>query len=187
MGGDSRVTESGIWQAQPLAVPTLMSWYAIQTRPRHEKKVAIDLQEKGITTFPALVSRWRRWSDRRRLVQIPLFSSYVFVRIPYALDMRISVLRTGGVIGFVGARGTGVPIPDSQIEAVQTVLNQEVPFAPYPFLSVVQRVRIRGGSLEGIEGILVAKNGDRSLVVSVELIQRSLAIRVAGYEVEPIG
>jgi transcription antitermination factor NusG len=162
------------------------SWFAIQTRPKHEKKVASDLQEKGVTAFLPLFSSLHQWSDRRRLVQMPLFPGYVFVRIGGAADSRIPVLRTSGVVNFVGIRGIGVAIPDSQIEAVQAILDQQIPFTPYPYLSVGRQVRIQGGSLDGLQGILVAKNTDHSLIVSVELIQRSLAIRVVGYRVVPV-
>jgi transcription antitermination factor NusG len=164
----------------------VMSWFAVQTRPRHEKKVAQDLQEKSVTAFLPLFSSLHQWSDRRRLVEMPLFPGYVFVRIGATADDRIPVLRTNGVMNFVGIRGVGVPIPDGQIEAIQTILDHEIPFTPHPFLSVGRQVRIQGGSLDGLQGILVAKNSDQSLIVSVELIQRSLAIRVAGYGVVPI-
>jgi transcription antitermination factor NusG len=182
------ITETRAQQyiAAPGGDVAVSSWFAIQTRPRHEKKVAIELREKGVTAFLPLFSSLHQWSDRRRLVQTPLFPGYVFVRIGGAADSRIPVLRTSGVLNFVGIRGIGVAIPDSQIEAVQTILDHQIPFTPYPFLSVGRQVRIQGGSLDGLQGILVAKNTDQSLIVSVELIQRSLAIRVAGYRVVPV-
>jgi transcription antitermination factor NusG len=162
------------------------AWFAVQTRPRHEKRVAAEVESKGITVFLPLFSERHQWSDRRRLVHVPLFSGYVFIRMAQTIESRISVLRTNGVMKFVGARGTGVPIPEKEIDAVQTVLTHRVPFAHHPFLNVGRRVRIRGGSLNGLEGILMAKNGDESLVVSVEIVQRSVSIRVAGYQVEPV-
>jgi transcription antitermination factor NusG len=159
-------------------------WFAVQTWPRYEKQVAVELQRKAIEVFLPLQAAEHQWSDRRRIVQLPLFPSYVLVRIPERLDSRISVLRTNGVTMFVGARSTGTPIPDSEIEAVRTLLKRGVDFHNHPFLNVGQRVRIRGGSLDGVEGFLVAKNEDLSLVVSINIIQRSLAMRVAGYRVE---
>jgi transcription antitermination factor NusG len=161
------------------------AWFAVQTRPRHEKKVSAELQEKGITAFLPLVSTTRQWSDRSRVVAMPLFSQYVFVRFTQTLQARVSVLRTNGVTSFVGVGGIGVPIPDDQIERVQTVITQGVPATPHPFLNLGKRIRIRGGALDGLQGILTAVNGDQTLVVSVELIQRSLAIRVTGYAIEP--
>jgi transcriptional antiterminator NusG len=161
-------------------------WFAVETRSRHEKKVATELQEKGIESFLPLSSEKRRWSDRRRLVLMPIFPRYVFVRIESSLSVRTPVLRTKGVISFVGNRGIGVPIPYVQIENLRNIFTQAVPYIPHAFLDVGQRVRIRGGCLEGVEGILAAVNGDKSLVVSVKLIRKSLAIRIEGYRVERV-
>lgn len=161
------------------------SWFAIQTWSRREKKVATELREKGISVFLPLFSEKRQWSDRQRLVELPLFPQYVFVRIPPKTHARIPVLQTAGVAGFVGKRGVGVPIPDSEIDGIRTILAQGMPFNHHSFLNVGKRIRIRGGSLDGVEGILTAINSDATLVVSVELIQRSLAIRIAGFAVEP--
>ena len=159
-------------------------WFAVQTWPRYEKKVASELARKGLEVFLPLVSSEHQWADRRRIVQLPLFSTYLFVQTPGTTDSRIPVLRTNGVISFVGARGTGTPVPESEIDSVRILLRRGVSFENYPFLNVGQRVRIRGSSLDGVEGILVAKNDDFSLVVSINIIQRSLAVRVAGYRIE---
>ena len=162
------------------------AWFAVQTRPRHEKRVSAELQEKGINAFLPVVSTTRQWSDRRRIVELPLFSQYVFVRIAQNLNTRVSVLRTSGVTNFVGPRGIGVPISDQEIDGVRRVVAQGVSVSPHPFLNVGNRVRIRGGALDGLQGILTAVNGDQTLVLSVKLIQRSLAIRIAGFAVEPV-
>lgn len=162
-----------------------MKWYALQTRSRHEKMVTRQLEERGVEVFLPLMTETRRWSDRKKLVQFPLFPGYTFVRLIYAPDSRLQVLRVEGVVGFVGTHGQGSPIPQEQIESVQTILKSDVPFAAYPYLKIGQRVRIRGGSLEGTEGILVGKKSDGMLVISIDLIQRSLAIRLHGYDVEP--
>jgi transcription antitermination factor NusG len=160
-------------------------WFALQTWPQHEKKVAYQLQHKDIEVFLPLFSAQHQWSDRRRLVSTPLFPGYLFVRITQCVNVRVSVLRTAGVAGFVGVRGIGHPIPDDQIASVHTVLAAGVPVRPHPYLNVGQRVRIRGGSLDGLRGILLTKNDDLSLVVSVGTVQKALVIRVAGYGVEP--
>ena len=162
------------------------AWYAVQTRSRHEKKVADDIEEKGIQSFLPLVTRVHKWSDRQKQVQLPLFPGYVFVHATTAAEERISVLRTPGVAGFVGSSGRGTPIPRKQIEHIRLILDGNVPFEDYPFLEVSQRVRIRGGSLDGVEGTLVAKNSDQSLVVSIDLIKRSILVRVSGYELERV-
>lgn len=159
-------------------------WLAIQTWPRHEKKVASELKTKGVEVFLPLVSTQHQWSDRRQIVQLPLFANYLFVQSPGTIESRISVLRTSGVIGFVGAHGAGTAIPESEIESVRILLKRGVEFQNHPFLNIGQRVRIRGNSLDGVEGVLTAKNEDFSLIVSINIIQRSLAVRVAGYRIE---
>jgi transcription antitermination factor NusG len=161
-------------------------WYGLQTRPRHEKIVVQRLEERGVTTFLPLVTEIHRWSDRKKSVQVPLFSCYVFAKfVPNRVE-RLRVLRVDGVIGLVGDRGEGAPIPDDQIDAVRSLLDGQLPWSSHPFLKIGQRVRIRSGALDGLEGILVSRNGDRTLVISVDAIQRSLAVRVEGYEVEAV-
>jgi transcription termination/antitermination protein NusG len=161
------------------------SWYSLHTRPRHEKIVAQRLQERGVTTYLPLVTEVHRWSDRKKSVQMPLFSCYVFAKFVPNRAERLQVLRVDGVFGLVGAHGEGSPIPDDQIEAVRNLVEGEIPWSSHPFLKIGQRVRIRSGALDGLEGILVSRNGDRTLVISIDAIQRSLAVSVAGYEVEP--
>ncbi len=172
----------------PLSAPEEAHWYAVQTRSRHEKKVATQFEDKGITTFLPLITRMHRWSDRRKMVQLPLFPCYTFVRMVHSPETRLLVLRTPGVVRLLAVNGSGqgLPIPDKQIEDLRTVLACDVPCSVYPFLRVGQRVRIRGGCLDGIEGMLVDRNHDRSLVLSVEPILQSVALRIEGYEVEMI-
>lgn len=162
------------------------SWFAIQTWPQYEKKVAAEFQRKDIDVFLPLLSSKRKWSDRCTVLQLPLFPGYVFIQIDESSDARICVLRTNGVAGFVGARGRGVSIPPSQIESVRSLLSSGITFQHHPHLTLGKRVRIRGGSLDGVEGTLLAKNDDLSLLVSIQIIQRSLAIRVAGFRIEPV-
>jgi transcription antitermination factor NusG len=162
------------------------AWFAVQTWPQYEKRVAVEFQRKEIEVFLPLLKSERIWSDRSKLLQSPLFPSYVFVRIKESPTERIGVLRTNGVTGFVGDRGRGTSIPESQIESVRLLLASGTTFQHHPHLTIGKRVRIRGGSLDGVEGTLVEKKSDLSLLVSIQIIQRSLALRVAGYRVEPI-
>jgi transcription antitermination factor NusG len=159
-------------------------WFAVRTWPRYEKRVATELQSKELEVFLPLLASKRQWSDRKQTVQLPLFPSYLFVRIPEALETRVAVLSTNGVTNFVGVRGAGIPIPECEIESVRSLLNHGISPQDHPFLNVGQRVRVRGSSLDGVEGILVAVNDDLSLIVSIQLIQRSLSVRIAGYQVE---
>ena len=160
------------------------SWYAVQTRARHERVVVQRFGDKGLTTFLPLVTEVRRWSDRWKTLELPLFSCYVFVKIMNTNEDRMKVLCTDSVFDFVGVPRQGTSIPDEQIAAIRTIVEERLNWQSYPFLKIGQRVRIRSGALDGVEGILVSRNGERSVVVSVEAIQRSLSVRVEGYEIE---
>ena len=166
--------------------PAAAQWYAVHTRSRHEKLVAHRLQEKGITCYLPTIREERRWSDRRKTIELPLFSCYVFVHLAPKLENRLPVLQVNGVLSFVGIRGQGTAIPEEQITSVRTLIDQKLPWHCYPFLKIGQRVRIRDGALSGLEGILVSRNGDRTLVISIDAIERSLAVRIEGYDVEPV-
>ena len=178
---------SQTWEG-PQLVPAVREgqeqWYAVQTRARHEKLVAFRFQERNITSFLPLVTEVHRWSDRKKIVELPLFSCYIFARIvPTNVD-RLRVLKVDGVLSLVGTRGEGTPIPEEQIQSVRILVEQKMQYSSHPFLKIGQRVRIRSGALDGMEGILVSRNGDRSLVVSIDAIQRSLSVRLEGYELE---
>jgi transcriptional antiterminator NusG len=160
------------------------NWYALHTRPRHERVVVRNLTDRGVQTFLPTVTEVHRWSDRKKSVQLPLFSCYVFAKFNDQRTERLNVLRVSGVLGLVGSHGEGTPIPDVQIDAIRTLVDRELPFSPCPFLKIGQRVRIRGGALEGLEGVFVARNGSHTLVISIDAIERSLAVRLEGYRVE---
>lgn len=164
--------------------PQGSNWYAIHTRPRHEKWIVEQLHEKRVFTFLPLLRQIHQWSDRRARVEVPMFSCYAFVRIAQTTEERLRVLRTPGVFGFVGSEKQGISIPNEQIESLRAAIREKMPCSMHPFIRTGQRVRVRGGSLDGIEGILVRQGGDQSLVVSVELLCRSVAIRVEGYDIE---
>jgi transcription antitermination factor NusG len=160
------------------------NWYAVQTRSRHEKKVAAWLADNGIQAYLPLVREVHLWSDRRKVVEVPLFPGYAFIRSSGSAATAVRVFQTDGVVSMVGPGLCGTPIPDQEIEAVQRLLAHETPCMNHPFLKVGQKVRIRGGALDGIEGILLACKSENRLVVSVEMIQRSLAVPIEGYDVQ---
>lgn len=171
----------------PLSLlPEESNWYAIRTKSRHEKWIAGQLEEKKVFTFLPLLQQIHQWSDRRAKVEVPMFSCYAFVRIVQTVEERLNVLRTPGVLGFVGSEREGTPIPSEEIENLRTALREKIPCAVHPFIRIGQRVRVRGGSLNGMEGILLRQGKEQSLIVSVELLRRSIAIRVEGYEVEAV-
>jgi transcription antitermination factor NusG len=176
------------WEIQsaiPMIGTQTTNWYALQTRARHEKVVAHKLRQQGLNIFLPTLTEIHRWSDRRKVVEVPLFSCYLFANLVLCDELRSRVCRVDGVLNFVGVHGQGISIPDEQIESIRTLTTQQLACSAYPFLKVGQRVRIRGGALDGVEGILQSHKGDRTLVVSVDAIQRSLAVRIEGYDIEP--
>jgi len=181
----SQIHLESTYQLPPLGLaPEESSWYAVHTMARHEKQIAAQFEEKRVCTFLPLLHQIRRWSDRRSKVEVPMFSCYAFVRVTQTTEERLKVLRTPGVLGFVGSARQGTPIPDEQIESLRKAISENVPCLAHPFISAGKRVRIRGGSLDGVEGILMLQGRDQRLVISVELLQRSVSIRVQGYDIE---
>jgi transcriptional antiterminator RfaH len=160
-------------------------WYAVQIRYRCERKVTTQFENKGMETFLPLLEEIHRWSDRRQIVGIPLFSGYSFIHLEMSPTLRREVLSTAGVIGLITVAGQAVPIPCQQIESVRRLLAQKVPCSLHAFLKIGQQVRIRGGCLDRLEGILEQKT-EKNLVISIESIQRSVAVRIEGYELELI-
>lgn len=190
-------SEMGLRMAEPRAFSQTMlppfpnvvaqrEWYAVHTRSRHEKTVMTQLEQDGIEALLPTFTQARQWSDRRKLVSLPLFSGYVFVRVSFENGERLRVLRKPGVLGFVGCGRLAVPIPDQQMERVASLMEEPVDYGPYPYLTVGQRVRICEGALKGLEGILLRVDAQQSLVLSIDLIQRSVKVRIEGYALEPV-
>jgi transcription antitermination factor NusG len=161
-------------------------WFAIQTRAKHEKKIASELSMRGVTAFVPTMREIRRWSDRRKVIDAALFSCYAFVQAALSGELYLRVLQVPGVLRWVSFNGQPTSIPDAQIEAVRQIVNNSVACSPYPFLKAGDRVRIRGGCLEGVECVLVSDPSERRLVVSIESLQRSISIAADGYDLEPL-
>ena len=160
-------------------------WYAIHTRSRHEKVVRDQLAAKGVTH---LLPLWRKrsvWKDRIKMIDVPLFSGYLFAY--FSLQDKLQVLTTVGVVRIVGINGQPVPIPQEQIDAVRTMVEQRLRYDPHPYLTEGMRVRVKRGVLAGAEGILIAKRAHYRLIISVDLIQRSVAVDIDSADVEPLG
>jgi transcription antitermination factor NusG len=152
--------------------PVESRWYAIYTCANHEKTVARQLELRSIESFLPLFEKISRWKDRRVKLQLPLFTGYLFVRM--ALVEKLRVLQVPGVVSLVGFNGTPVPLVDDEIEAIRSGLSR-LRAEPHPFLKVGRRVRVKSGPLAGLEGILLRKKGSCRFVLSLELIQRSVA------------
>ncbi len=159
-------------------------WYAVCTRANHEKCAATQLEQRSIEHFLPLYESVRKWKDRRKLLEFPLFPGYLFVRI--RLQERLRVLLTPGVVRLVGFDNRPAALPDAEIEALRSVLVQGVHSEPHPYLSVGRKVRIKRGALAGMEGVLIRKKGRVRLVLSIDLIRRSAMIEVDSADVGAI-
>lgn len=151
-------------------------WFAAYTLANHEKQVAEQLETRSIEQFLPTYESVRHWKDRRMRLQLPLFPGYVFVRI--APKARVEVLRLRSVVRFIGFNGCLAVLPDEEIEALRRGIREHLRAEPHPYLTAGRRVRIRSGPLRGREGILVSRKGNFRVVLSIELIRRSIAVEM---------
>jgi len=160
-------------------------WFALRVKSRCEKAVAMMAQNKGFEEFLPLYQSRHRWSDRLKLVELPLFPGYLFCRLdPHN---RLPLLTIPGVLHFVGIGKTPVPIEDAEIAAIQTAIRSGLLTEPWPYLEVGQRVRLDDGPLAGLEGILVGTSKQQRVVVSVTLLKRSVAVAIERRWATPLG
>jgi transcription antitermination factor NusG len=158
-------------------------WYAAYTCANHEKRVAAELGVREVEHFLPLYSSIRRWKDRRVTLDLPLFPGYVFVRL--ALRDRLRVVQIPSVVRLVGFNGLPAALPDGEVEILRSGLCQSLRAEPHPFLTIGRRVRITSGPFAGLEGILKSKRNSLRVVVSLSLIQRSVAVEVEVADVAP--
>jgi transcription antitermination factor NusG len=167
----------------PVVEDASPQWFAVETRRRFEKKVVAQLDCKGFKVFLPLRTEHHRWSDRQKVITAPLFPGYTFVHVDQSRDSYQAILRTAGIIRFVSFGGVVAAVPKKQIEDLQLLLQAKSLFSIHPFVLAGQRVRVRGGCLNGLEGILMQHEKEK-LVISIQSIQRALAIEIQGYELE---
>ena len=158
------------------------AWFALYTRHQHEKSVAQLISAKEIEVFLPLYQAAHRWKDRVKELTLPLFPNYVFVFAGF--NGRGAILSTPGVSDFVRLGGVPAPIPVEEIEAVRQVVERGLPAEPPPFLQSGDRVRVKSGPLEGLEGILVRKKNFYRLLLSVDLLVKSISVEVEAADVE---
>jgi transcription antitermination factor NusG len=158
-------------------------WYALQTRANHERKVAERLNSQDITSIVPIFSEVHRWKDRNKKVELPVFPGYVFVQMDLAERMRAIVIS--GVVRFVGMGTMPTPIPDAEMEVVNACLRHGGLVRPHAYVMVGSPVNVVSGPLQGMRGILLRRKGVSRLVLSVSLIQSSVAIEVDDTDVVP--
>jgi transcription antitermination factor NusG len=171
-----------LFEASSEQVSPGVAWYALHTRHQHEKTVASLLSGKGLQIFLPLYSVVHRWKDRDKELLLPLYPGYVFLRD--RLDRRLQILTTPGVHSIVGAAGCPEAIPEFEMDAIRRVIENSMEVEPNPFLRRGDRVRVTHGPLEGIEGILLRKKNAFRLVLSVEMLMKSVAVEIDASMVE---
>jgi transcription antitermination factor NusG len=165
--------------------PDHLYWYAIQIQSRLGNVASATLRGKGYEEFYPLYRTRRRWSDRIKQLELPLFPGYLFCRFDVN-DRLMPILTTPGVIGIIGAGKTPVAVGDEEIETIRAILRSELAAQPWPFLRVGSRVYIEGGPLAGLEGIITVADKIHRLIVSVGLLQRSVAVEIDREWARPI-
>ena len=159
-------------------------WCVAYTRHQHEKPVSEMLETKGFEVFLPLYESTRRWKDRRKVLSLPLFPGYVFVR--GATDRRLPVLTTPGVLMIISRGERIATVPEEEIAAIRRTLDGEFSVEPHPFLRCGERVRVIRGSLQGVEGVLTRKKNLYRLVLSVDMLAQSVSVEIDALDVEPV-
>ncbi len=162
-----------------------LNWFALQVRSNCERMVADGVRHKGFEDFLPLYQERRRWSDRIKTIEAPLFPGYVFCRLDPGL--RLPVLTIPGALRFVAFGKSPAPIEDAEIAAIQNVVRSGFTAEPWPYLDKGRLVRFDDGPLAGLEGILVESRKKDRVVVSVTLLKRSVAVEIGRDWVTPLG
>jgi transcription antitermination factor NusG len=173
---------------EPMTLPdsplSELPWYAIYTRHQHEKMVAQNLTSKGFKTFLPLYVTTRNWKDRTKTLSLPLFPCYVFLK--GGLERQLQIITTPGIHGMVSSGGQPAAIPLFEIEAIRRVVESGMRVEAHPFLKCGDLVRVKRGPLEGIHGILVRKKNLCRLVLSVEMLGKSVVMEIDAIQVEKV-
>jgi len=162
-----------------------LHWYAVCTRPNHEKRVAEQLQRKNLAQLLPLYNSVRQWKDRKVCLAMPLFPGYVFVRI--SLQERLKVLEIPGVAYFVGFGNQAACLPEEDLRLLQGCMNRESSAQPHPYLCAGDRVRVKSGPLQGLQGFIVCVKNRTWLVLSFDSIRCSATLQADQLDVEPFG
>lgn len=156
-------------------------WYALRTRSRHEKLVRDQLEKQGIEPLLPTVRRLSQWKDRKKEIEVPLFSGYCFVRL--SQQNKLPVQKVAGVVEVVGSGNRPEPIPDEEIEALRTLVNSVLPYDSHPYLFEGMAVEVVRGPLQGVHGILMRKDKRHRLVIGIRLIQQAAVVEIDAMDV----
>jgi transcription antitermination factor NusG len=170
---------------RPSTQPAADPWFALRVKPNHEKPVAAALRGKGLQEFLPLLRSRRQWSDRVKIMDMPLFPGYLFCRLN--LEDRMPLLSTPGFLYLVGIGRNPEPVDESEILSIRSVLRSGFPVTPWPSLMVGQKVQLKHGPLRGLEGVLTKIANQHRIYVSVTLLKRSISVEVDPQWVQAVG
>jgi len=173
-----------IYQTNQMNQTISLHWYALRTRSRHEKIVRDQLAIQGIEQLLPTVKRLSQWKDRKKEIEVPLFSGYCFVRL--ASEQKLTVLKTIGVVDIVGASHCPEPVPDEEIVALKTLMTSVLVYDAHPYLHEGMRVEVVRGPLQGVHGILLRKEKRHRLVLGIRLIQQAAVVEIEVSDVVPL-
>lgn len=181
---ETRSSSTGLLNVPEARITVPQLWYAVHVRSRHERQVARQLEERHVNFLLPVYRSVRKWKDRRKELDLVLFPGYVFVNLD--LQNKLRVLQIPGVARFVSFQGAPAALGEQDIDLLSKGLTQGVRAEPHPYLKVGKRVRVKHGPLTGMEGILVRKKEKFRLVVSLDLIMRSVMVEVDESDVAPL-
>ena len=159
-------------------------WYAVRTKSRHEKLVRDRLFGQGIEQFLPTIKRLSQWKDRKKEIEVPLFSGYCFAR--FAMEDRLSVRKTYGVANIVGNGHGPEPIPDEEIDGIRLLIRSKLVYDAHPYLQQGAPVEVIRGPLQGVRGVLLRKASRYRLVLAIHLIQHAAAVEIDASDVASI-
>lgn len=180
MPGSHELTET------PQSACASEQWYAVHTKSNYEKKVASQLAQRGVSNYLPVWKEVHAWTDRQKIVEVPLFRGYVFARFEDSGRNRLHILQTPGVARIVGNCGGIEPIPDIEIASIQQLLGSGLKCAPHPYLREGDSVRVNKGPLQGVQGLFLRQKGPSRLLISVSLISQSVAAEIEADDVEVV-
>ncbi len=167
-----------------------MSWFAVHTRSRHEDRAYAGLLQKGLNAFLPKVEVWSKRKDRRKKILLPMFPGYLFVELTVpGVEKRLEVLKTFGVVKILGNHATSepIPVPDEKIDAIKRIIHSKVEIQHFQYPKVGEPARIIDGPFKGVEGLVVGTDYKKELfVITIELLQRSVAIKLEGFQIEKV-
>jgi transcription termination/antitermination protein NusG len=172
-----------IENAEQCNITTESEWFAVATRPRHEKTVDAKLEALGIDHFLPVIEEEHVWSDRRKRVLVPLFAGYLFIRVAMSNTVRVRVGGVPGVIDLVGNQGGPLPISGVEIDSIRTLLNAGRPCSPHPYPEEGQPIIITRGPLEGLQGRFIRVSGKSRIVVTIQTIRRAVSVEVGSDDI----